>query len=88
MTKPPGMKKIINKLWKEPPILNVGKNGVNQNFINEFIKQLKKNKVIKIKILKSALNNENKEKIFSDIASQGNANCVEVRGNQAIFSKK
>ena len=87
MPKSERMKKIINKLWREPPILNVGKNGVNQNFINEFKIQLKRNKVIKIKILKSALDNEKKEKIISDISTQGNAKCLEVRGNQAIFSK-
>lgn len=88
MTKSEKMKKIIIKLWQEPPILNVGKKGVNQSFIDEFKKQIKLKKVIKVKILKSALDNEKKEKIISDISSQGNAKCLEVRGNQAIFSKK
>ena len=87
MTKSEKMKKIINKIWKDPPILILGKNGVNQNFINEFKKQLKRNKVIKLKILKSAMNKDNKIKIISDITSQGNAKCLEVRGNQVIFSR-
>ena len=86
MTKSEKMRKIINKIWKEPPILIVGKNGVNQNFINEFKKQLKRNKIIKLKILKSAMNKNNKNNIISDIVSQGNAKCLEVRGNQIIFS--
>ena len=88
MAKSEKMKDIINKIWKDPPILILGKNGVSQNFINEFKVQLKRNKIIKIKILKSAINNFDKNKIISEIASKGNANFLESRGNQAIFSKK
>lgn len=88
MTKSEKMKEIINNLWKEPAILNVGKNGVNENFINEFKTQLKRNRVIKLKILKSAINNNDKDQIISEIVFKGNAKCLEIRGNQVIFSRK
>ena len=82
------LKTRINELWKNPPILNLGKNGVNDQFINEFKKQIKRKKIIKIKILKSALDSEDKNKIISDIEAKGDANCLEIRGNHVIFLKK
>ena len=88
MKKSEKMKTQINELWKAPPILNLGKNGVNEPFINEFKKQIKRNKLIKIKILKSALESEDKKNLISEIETKGNAISLEVRGNNVIFLKK
>ncbi len=88
MKKSEQMKQTINELWRAPPKLILGKNGVNEQFLDEFKKQLKRNKIIKLKILKSAFENDTKEKIISDLSIQGHAKCLEVRGNHVIFSKK
>ncbi|MHA1382486.1 MAG: YhbY family RNA-binding protein [Candidatus Helarchaeota archaeon] len=87
MKKSEKMKKQINELWSSPPILILGKNGVNEQFLNEFKKQIKRNKIIKLKILKSAFEFDSKENIVSNLESLGDAKCVEIRGNHAIFLK-
>jgi RNA-binding protein YhbY len=52
-------KKQIYELRKKAISLNaqirIGKNGINENIINEINKQLLKHKLIKIKFLKSTL---------------------------------
>ncbi|MHA1379355.1 MAG: YhbY family RNA-binding protein [Candidatus Helarchaeota archaeon] len=88
MPKSERLKKTINKLWNTPPILILGKNGVNEAFLDEFKRQIKRNKIIKIKILKTAFEQGTKEKIISDLESLGNAKCLEVRGNHVIFLKE
>ena len=66
--------------------IRIGKNGVNDNIINEIKKQLLKHKLIKIKFLKSILpiNKETIEKI----ATESSSDIVELKGNVLVLYKR
>ena len=81
-----GMKRRIKReLSAEKPTVWVGKEGATPQIINEFGRQLDKRKMVKGKILKTALQNENARAIASKIASQTDSSLIEVRGHTFIL---
>ncbi|MEM2995713.1 MAG: YhbY family RNA-binding protein [Candidatus Bathyarchaeia archaeon] len=84
-----GIKKRIKKrLSGEKPTIWVGKNGVSQELLNEINKQLDKNEMVKVKILKSALEGNKAKEIASKIAERIEASLVEVRGHTFMLYKR
>ncbi len=67
--------------------VQVGKNGVTEEIIQEIMAQLKKRKIVKIKFLKNADRGDFKEKA-QEIAERVNAELVEVRGFTFILRKR
>ncbi len=47
--------------------IQIGKNGISENTITDIKKNLSKNKLVKVKILKNILENEKKEQITKEI---------------------
>ncbi|MGB9694274.1 MAG: YhbY family RNA-binding protein, partial [Fervidobacterium sp.] len=70
------------------PTLWVGKSGVSQELLKEIEKQLNKNEMVKVKILKSALKEEKAKVIASEIAEQVEAFLVEVKGHTFMLYRK
>lgn len=77
------------KLKDEKPTIWVGKDGLTAQLLNEIEKQLQKNKMVKIRILPSALQEENTTKTIASAASQQtSAALVEVRGHVFILYRR
>lgn len=84
-----GMKRRIKrKLSGEKPTVWIGKNGVSRELLDEIEKQLEKREMVKVKILKSALEGDEAKKIASRIAEQTTASLVEVRGHTFVLYKR
>jgi RNA-binding protein len=70
------------------PATHIGKNGVTDSLIEEINRQLKDNKLIKVKILKSAMESMPREEIASRLAAKTGAELIEVRGNTVVLFKR
>jgi len=84
-----GMKRRIKRrLSGEKPTIWIGKSGVSQESLKEIEKQLDKREMVKIKILKSALERDEAKQIALRIAEQTEASLVEVRGHTFMLYKR
>jgi RNA-binding protein len=76
------------KLKDEKPTIWVGKEGLTPPLLGEIENQLEKKKMLKIKILKSALQQDTAQTIASKAAEQAGASLVEVRGHVFILYRR
>jgi len=81
-------RRIKRRLSAEKPTIWIGKSGASQQSLKEIEKQLEKKEMIKIKILKSALGEDEAKKIAIQIAEQTEASLVEVRGHTFMLYKR
>jgi RNA-binding protein len=79
---------VRHKLKDEKPTLWIGKDGLTPQLSSEIEKQLNKNKMVKVKILRSALQTETAKTIASGAAEQTDASLVEVRGHVFILYRR
>ena len=77
-------KELKRKAHALQPILQIGKSGVNEGVMKEIKRQLKINKTIKIKFLKSYPLNEG---AMNEILVQTKAVLVSQVGNTAVLHK-
>lgn len=84
----PRMKqRIKKKFMMEKPTVHVGKKQISRELIGEIKKQLDNREVVKVKILKSALEDTTAEELASAIAKETDAEMVEVRGHTFLLYK-
>jgi RNA-binding protein len=67
------------------PILNIGKNGVTETLIEELNKQMKVNRLVKVRILKSAEEGKDVKVIAEEIAKATRSTLIEVRGRTVVL---
>jgi len=67
------------------PLINIGKSGVTDQFINEIKEQMKGKKELKIRILRNAP--ESATETASVVASRTGFKVEDVRGRTAILSR-
>ena len=79
---------VRHKLKDENPTIWIGKDGLTPQLSNEIENQLEKKKMLKIKILKSALQQDNAQIIASKAAEQAGASLVEVRGHVFMLYRR
>jgi RNA-binding protein len=79
---------VRHKLKDEKPTIWVGKEGLTTQISSEIEKQLDKNKMLKIRILTSALKQETAKTIASRAAEEADAALVEVRGHVFILYRR
>jgi len=72
----------------EKPTIWVGKEGTTLQIIEEISKQLDKKGMVKVKILKSALKEDEVKSVASKIAQQTNSTLIEVRGHTLMLYKR
>ena len=85
----PKMKRRIKRaLSAERPTVWVGKEGATTQIINEISKQLDTREMIKAKILKTALKDEESKNIATKIAQQTDSLLIEVRGHTFLLYKR
>lgn len=84
-----GMKKRIKReLSMERPTIWMGKCGASQDVVKEIASQLDRNETVKIKILKSALENTTAKQLACKIATMADASLVEIRGHTFILYRR
>jgi RNA-binding protein len=79
---------VRHELKDEKPTIHVGKEGFTEQSGKEIDKQLNQNKMVKVKILKSALQTETAKAIATKAAEQSAAALVEVRGHVFILYRR
>jgi RNA-binding protein len=67
------------------PILNIGKNGVTDALIEELNKQIKANRLVKVRVLKSAEDEKDLKAIAEEIAEATRSTLIEVRGRTVVL---
>ncbi|WP_432645322.1 YhbY family RNA-binding protein [Methanobrevibacter sp.] len=78
-------KEMMNRALSAMTI-NIGKNGINENVIEEIKRQLTANELVKLKFAKNIA--RDKDKFIDDIVSQTRAKLIDVRGHVAVIYKK
>jgi len=68
--------------------INIGKNGITPTFLEHLQTILKKEKIVKIKILKEISTEQGKEPLINKIIEELNVYVLDSRGNTFIISKK
>ena len=79
---------VKHELKEEKPTIHVGKGGFTEQSAKEIDKQLDQNRMVKVKILKSALQTETAKTIATKAAEQTGASLVEVRGHVFILYRR
>jgi len=86
---PPRMKRRIKREFSmEKATVRIGKSGVTPQLLEEVDRQLEKNEIVKVKILKSALAERKAREVASEVAQKTNASLVEVRGHTFILYRR
>jgi RNA-binding protein len=84
-----GMKRRVKRrLSEENPTIWIGKSGVSEELLKEIRKQLDKKEMVKIKILRSALEREETRQIALRISEQTEASLVEIRGHTFMLYRR
>ncbi|MDQ1275608.1 MAG: RNA-binding protein [Euryarchaeota archaeon] len=76
------LKSDANKI---SPILNIGKNGVTDTLIEELNKQIKANRLVKVKVLKSAEEGKDLNIIADELAKATRSTLIDVRGRTVVL---
>jgi len=82
------LKELKTKAMNLEPIINVGKAGLTDSVIEEIKVQLKKRKLIKIKFLKSAIENKDKKQLAQELAEKTESNIIHKVGFVVVLYKK
>lgn len=70
---------------KISPILNIGKNGVTETLVEELNKQIKANRLVKVKVLKSAEEEKDLKTIAAELAEATRSTLIDVRGRTVVL---
>jgi len=85
----PKMKRRIKReLSAEKPTVWIGKEGATPQIVNEISRQLDKREILKAKILRSSLKDEEAKSVASKIAQETNSSLIEVRGHTFLLYKR
>lgn len=72
------------------PVVSIGKNGITNNSLDQITKNLRTNKLTKIKILRTFLDETGKDKkvVAKEIAYETQSELIQVIGLTAVLYKK
>jgi len=71
----------------EKPTVRIGKKGATEPLVNEVSKQLEKRGVVKVKMLKTALINQEAKEIAQEVAEKTESRIVQSRGHTFTLYK-
>jgi len=84
MTEKHAKKELMRRANDLSPTVHVGKDGIDEGLLNEVTNQLKKNRLLKIRVLPNA------ERVTSDVADEiaesTDSVVVDVRGNVVVLT--
>jgi RNA-binding protein len=81
-------RRLIRKMSSEKPTIWIGRLGVTDALIEEVSKQLDVRKVVKLKVLKSALSERRVEDLADEVARRTNSRLIEIRGHTFVLYRK
>ena len=70
------------------PAIRIGKNGLTDSVIGQINKMLEKKQLIKVKFLKSAMQDKNKKEFAKELAEKTGSILIESIGFVAVIYKK
>jgi RNA-binding protein len=79
--------RMKRELSLEKPTLWVGKEGASPQMINEISRQLERRKIVKVRILTSALRDVSARDIALETAQQTESTLIDVRGHTFTLHK-
>ena len=88
MITPKMKRRIKRELSAEKPTVWIGKEGATPQIVNEISRQLDKREILKAKILRSSLKDEEAKSVASKIAQETNSSLIEVRGHTFLLYKR
>ncbi len=77
----------VSIVWQEPAMMQIGKGGLSEGVIKEVKRLLKTHKCIKVRVLRSALSEDTKESLFTELCDATGAHLDSIRGNTAVIFK-
>ena len=75
--------KLRSEAVKLKPIIHIGKNGITDAAVDELKKQIKANRLVKVKVLKSA--GVDNKTLAQQLADATKATLIDVRGNTVVL---
>ncbi|HHQ44550.1 MAG TPA: RNA-binding protein [Candidatus Altiarchaeales archaeon] len=72
---------------KKEVVLNLGKNGLTKNFIDEVKTHIYKGSRVRVKVLKSALGGTTAKELASEISGKARCGKVDVRGHVIVLER-
>jgi RNA-binding protein len=83
-----GKRRFVKRaLGNARPTIWVGKDGPSEDLVKEIERQLSKNEMVKVKILKSAIVERQVKEIALGIVEKTGSTLVEVRGHTLMLYK-
>lgn len=79
---------LFREVQQDSPSVLIGKNLITEGMIKQIKDLVKKNTIIKCKILKSALSMADKEDIVAEVLAKTKYKLVDLRGNTFMLSKR
>jgi RNA-binding protein len=76
---------LKNEATKIKPIINIGKNGITDSVVEEIKKQVKANRLIKIKMLKTSSEGEDIKTSAEKLAEATKTTLIDVRGSTVVL---
>lgn len=70
-----------------PVAFQIGKSGVTDGVVKELQTWLAREPLVKVKMLKSAVEGEDPEAMARDLAARAKVRFIEVRGHTALFHR-
>jgi len=68
------------------PLVRIGKNGINDSIIAEIVKQLKKHKLVKIKLLQSF--ECDRKKVAKELALNTSSELISAVGGSVVLYRR
>jgi RNA-binding protein len=81
---PPAIKREAMSREFQPSV-RIGKTGLTENIVQEIVNQLKKRRLVKIKINKGLYNREGKMEVWSYLSNETGSVLVLARGNVGVL---
>ena len=75
--------KLKSEAVQLKPIIHIGKNGITDATVEELKKQIKANRLVKVKMLKSS--GVDNKTLAQQLADATKATLIEVRGSTAVL---
>ncbi|MHA1780533.1 MAG: YhbY family RNA-binding protein [Candidatus Thorarchaeota archaeon] len=75
----------IGSTWQESAMMQIGKAGLTDGIVKEAKRLLKKHKYIKVRALRTSMEEVPKRALFEELCQRTGAELAGVRGNTAVI---
>ncbi len=77
---------LRGKAQSLPCTLHIGKDGITDTVLEELSRQLKKNKLVKVKVLPAV--EDDRKALGRELADSTSSTMIEVRGRTVVLAKE